>query len=732
MGGRHLMTRAARWSATHPWWALTLWVVFVVGALLAGGAMGTQRAGDSDLAIGQSGRSAEIAKAGGLGERPVENVLVTPRTGDLDPAEAKEAAADAARRLKGLEEVAEVGAPVPAKDGSALLVPLTMKGDPEQADGKVGPLLNAVQATQDEFSSLRVELVGSASIRNGLNEMLEEDLGKANKWSLPLTLAVMLVVFGAIVAAGVPVLLGMSTVAAGLGLWGVVSHLVPDPGPVTHIIVLMGMAVGVDYSLFYIKRQREERALGTRNIDAIEIAAATSGHSVVISGLVVTMSMAALYFAGHVAFTSMATGAILVVLIAILASLTVLPALLSLLGRWLERPRVPLVWRLTNRTARPRLWPALLRPALRRPALALIVSVAALGALSVPALDLKLKTTGIDDLPRSITAMQGYDRMVKAFPSQADTHRVAVLAPADQAPRVRAALAALVERTSNDPLFTQVSAPEIRTSEDHRVSTVEIATRFDSSSGKARESLAKLREDLAPATVGKVAGAEFAVGGSDVAHDVDYRANVVEKMPWVLGFALLMTFLVMLVSYRSVLLAVVTVVLNILSAVASIGVLALVFQHTWAEGILHFESTGRVVAWLPLMLFVILLGLSMDYHVFVVSRIREAAQAGLPVRDAVETGIIRTAGVVTSAAVVMVSVFALFAGLSFIEMKQMGVGMAAAVLLDATLIRIVVLPSVVTLLGNKIWWPSRLGRPAPGVEPMANDRGAPVSYSTVS
>jgi len=272
-------------------------------------------------------------------------------------------------------------------------------------------------------------------------------------------------------------------------------------------------------------------------------------------------------------------------------------------------------------------------------------------------------------------------------------------------------------------------APEVRTSKDGRVSTIAVGTRFNSSSEKARQSLTALREDIAPDTVGTVRGAEFAVGGSDVAYDVDYRANVVEKMPWVLGVALLLTFLVMAIAFRSITLALITVVLNVLSAVASFGLLALIFQRKWAEGILDFESTGRVVAWLPLMLFVILLGLSMDYHVFVVSRIREAARGGLSIRDAVEQGITRTAGVVTSAAIVMVCVFALLASLNFIEMKQMGVGMACAVLLDATLIRIVVLPAVVTLLGWKTWWPSRLAHQdesRPTVIPASVAERAPV------
>ncbi|QJS10393.1 MMPL family transporter [Streptomyces argyrophyllae] len=711
MAGRNLITRAARWSAVHPWWAMTLWVVFVLGALAVGGMTGTRSATDSDLAIGQSGRAAALARSGGLESRAVENLLVTPYRSTLDRTAAERASGEAVSALKGVRGVAAVGRPVFAPDGSALLVPVTLAGDPETAADRVGPLLEKVAEVRDAHTDVRVELVGAGSIKAGLNDMLDRDLGKATVLSLPVTLVVMVFVFGAIVAASVPVLLGISSVLAGLGLWGVASQLVPDPGPVTHIIVLMGMAIGVDYSLFYLKRQREERALGTDNIDAIEIAAATSGHSVMISGLVVMASMGALYLAGHIAFESMATGAVLVVAIAMLASLTVLPAMLSKFGRYLDKPRVPLVWRLTQKGGvKPRLWSAMLKPALRHPALALVLSVGALLALSVPALDLRLKATGIDDLPRSIPAMQANERLTRSFPSQADTHTVAVRVPAGHRAELAEGIDALVRRVGHDGLFVHTPAPEVRTSRDGRVATIAVGTRFDSSSRQAQESLFRLRDDIAPATVGRIEGARYAVGGSDVAYDVDYRANVVDKMPWVLLVALVFTFLVMAAAFRSLVLAAITVVLNVLSAVASFGVLALIFQRTWAEGLLGFESTGRVVAWLPLLLFVILLGLSMDYHVFVISRIREAARGGLGIREAVEQGITRTAGVVTSAAVVMVCVFALLASLNFIEMKQMGVGMACAVLLDATLIRIVVLPSVVTLLGWKTWWPSRLAR----------------------
>jgi len=479
------------------------------------------------------------------------------------------------------------------------------------------------------------------------------------------------------------------------------------------VILLIDMAVGVDYSLFYIRREREERARGRAHVEAVEIAAATSGHAVVVSGLAVITAMAGMYLTNDVEFTSLATGSILVVAVAVLGSITVLPALLAKLGRWVDRPRVPLVWRLSVRSGgQPRFWSAVLRPALRRHGATLAVSAVALVALAAPALDMKLKLTSEADLPRSIPVMQGYDRMVAAFPSTGAEHMIAVRAPASKASDVRAALTELVDRTRGDDRFAADRVPEVRTSDDGTVSVMQIGVRGASDGPAAVETLRLLRTDLAPATVGSVAGAQYAVGGW-VAGGEDFKAEMGKSLPLVIGFVLMLTFLVMLLTFRSVVVALTAIGLNMLSVGAAYGVLTLVFQNEWAEGVLGFESNGGITAWLPLILFVILFGLSMDYHVFVVSRIREAALRGVPTREAVRQGIVTSAGTVTSAAVVMVGVFSVFAMLSTIDMKQMGVGMATAILLDATIVRAVVLPSAMALFGRWNWWAPRLLRGAP-------------------
>jgi RND superfamily putative drug exporter len=714
MGKRPVTVRMARWSAEHPWRAIALWVVFVAVCFVGGNAAGTREATAQDDAIGESGQAYVMIENGKFGDEPaVDNVLITPLSGKLDLPSAQQAATDAAAKLRAVTGVASVGKPIPARDGSALLVPITMSGDPDTASDRVGPLRAATASVQAAHPSLRVEEVGGPSINKALDDTLGKDFQKAEILSLPVTLLILIIAFGALIAAGVPVLLALSSVAAAMGLSTLASHLVPMGDATSSVILLIGMAVGVDYSLFYVRREREERALGRNHVDAVEIAAETSGHAVVVSGTAVIIAMAGLFLAGDSTFSSLATGSILVVAVAVLGSLTVLPALLAKLGRWVDRPRVPLIWRLTaRRTGEPgRVWRKILSPALKKPAVTLLVSVLALLALAAPALGMKLRFPGIEDLPRTTPAMQAYDRLTAAYPSNGTNHIVAVTAPAGEAAAVKAALTKLARSTQDDRLFAPLeeTGPDIDQSASGTVTVLNVATPFATRSDEAVDSLHELRQTLAPAALGGIPGAKYAVAGG-VAENEDYAKHIWQTLPIVAGFVLVLTFLVMAWTFRSIVVALTAIALNLLSAAAAYGLLVLVFQHTWAEGLLGFTSTGAVVTWLPLFLFVVLFGLSMDYHVFVVSRIREAVGRGVPTRQAVGDGIVGSAGVVSSAAVVMVAVFSIFATLSTIDMKQLGVGLAAAILLDATIIRAVVLPSLMTLLGPANWWAPRFMR----------------------
>ncbi len=651
-----------------------------------------------------------MVDAMGLQDPSVESVLIGPRNGKVDAA-TDQAAAELRRQLAGLSGVASVSAPSRSADGRVLLLEVVMRGDADTAQDRVAPIMAVTASAQRLHPGLVVQEAGSASIQSQFQNWIGQDLQKASEISVPITLVILLLIFGALLMAGVPLLLGLASVASALGLWALASQVVPDPGTVTDVIGLMGLAVGVDYCLFYLRRYREECAQGYSAETAVRIAAATSGHSVLVSGFAVLFSMAGLYLANDVMLSAMATGAILVVAVAMLSAVTVLPAMIVKLGRAVDRPRVPLVWRLSRRSGSSRVWQVLLRPATRHPLVSLVVAVGALLALALPALSMNLKATEIADFPRSLPTMQAYEHLLAEFPSTANTDEVAVQVPAAEAGLLHSRVALLSAGIRQDPMFAAGGPPVVRYAADGRGAVVEAGTQTVTGTPDAAASVTRLRTDLVPSAMRGVPGADYAVGG-DEAEDLDYTANLRDSLPLVMGAVFALTFLIILFAFRSLVVALTTVVLNLLSVAASFGFLCLVFQHTWAQGILGFTSTGHVVSWVPLLLFVILSGLSLDYHVFVVSRIREGVIAGMTTRNAVADGITRTAGVVTGAAAVMVAVFASFGSLDFIEMKQIGVGLAVAVFLDATLIRIVVLPAVMTLLGQANWWPSRTGRAA--------------------
>jgi RND superfamily putative drug exporter len=378
-----------------------------------------------------------------------------------------------------------------------------------------------------------------------------------------------------------------------------------------------------------------------------------------------------------------------------------------------------LLGRRIDRTGESRAWSTLLRPALELPVATLVVAVVATLALAAPALTMTLNNPGKNTFSDAIPAVATYHEMIAAFPDQSAQHLVVVRDDADRSGQVSAALADLTRRVRAEPLFGPTDRSDIQKSANGQVTILAIGLPHDATSGQAATTLRLLRDKLLPATVGQVPGAVYAVTG-DVARNVDYVSNQNSRTPLVIGLVLLLTFAMMVMAFRSVVIGIVSVVLNLLSAAAAFGALVLVFQHHWAENLLDFTSYGFISARVPLFLFVILFGVSMDYQVFLVSRIKEAVHRGVPTREAVARGITSSAGVVTSAAVVMVSVFVSFMFLHLVEVKQIGFGLAVAVLVDAFIVRIMILPSVMTLLGTAVWWPTRVPRQArPGVETVA-------------
>jgi uncharacterized membrane protein YdfJ with MMPL/SSD domain len=412
-----------------------------------------------------------------------------------------------------------------------------------------------------------------------------------------------------------------------------------------------------------------------------------------------------MFLSGDKTFMSFSIGTMMVVAVAMIGSLTVLPALLGRLGDKVEKGRVPFLHRLRRKDGESRFWGAILDRVLRRPVLSAVAAGAVLIALTVPAFSLNTTTTGLDDI--SIPEIEPMKRLDDAFPGGNDPAQVAIKADDVRAQPVQDAIVALKQAA----LATgQMSGPiEVEASRDNTVATVDITLAGSGTDARSQAALATLREDVLPSTLGQVEGVEYAVGGT-TALDKDWEAKMKTSAPLVFGFVLLFAFLIMLVSFRSIVVALKAIVLNLLSVGAAYGILVAVFQWGWGESLLGFQSNGGITPWLPMFLFVILFGLSMDYHVFILSRIREAYDRGLSNEDAVAHGIKSTAGVVTSAAAVMVGTFLVFALLPVIDMKEMGIGLAAAVLIDATIVRAVLLPATMKLLGERNWYlPKWLG-----------------------
>jgi uncharacterized membrane protein YdfJ with MMPL/SSD domain len=548
-----------------------------------------------------------------------------------------------------------------------------------------------------------------------VSEAISSDFKTALITSLPVTLLILLVAFGALVAAGMPLLLGLTAVIATIGLLGPISHIGSGVDEsINEVVLLIGLAVGVDYSMFYLRREREERAAGRSEDASLAAASATSGRAVMVSGFTVMIAMAGMYLAGASTFQSFATGTILVVAVAVIGSLTVLPALLAWLGDRVEKGRIPFVrksWTVGESGA----WSRILNPALRHPIVSVILAGGLLVVLAIPAFSLHTASPGVETLPQDLGVIQTYNRIQAAFPGGPIPAEVVVSADDVRSPDVVRAVSDLRSGAVASPSFEQPIKTTL--SPDHTVETIDIPIAGDGTDSKSTAALAELRDELIPATIGRVPGASADVTGY-TASSVDFNDTMKSHAPLVFVFVLSAAFLLLLFTFRSLVIPIKAILLNLLSVGAAYGVMVWIFQEGHLESLLGFKSNGAIVSWMPLFLFVVLFGLSMDYHVFILTRIREAFDRGRSTEDAVAHGIKTTAGVVTSAAVVMIAVFAIFATLSLLIFKQLGIGLAVAVLIDATIIRGVLLPATMKLLGDWNWylprWLEWLPRVGPG------------------
>ncbi|KPI06762.1 MULTISPECIES: MMPL family transporter [Streptomyces] len=714
---RGIAARAGGWSARHRWAAVGIWVLFVVLAMGLGSAAGRVDVKESDQLKGETHTAAKIIEDSGIKAPAGESVLIQGKDANVKATDADFRAAVTAvvKAVEGTGKVTDVTSPYDTKtisrDGRSALVQFDMRGDADTAGDRVEPVLNAVKGVQKDHAGLRIEEIGGASMQKTFSDAFGDDFKKAEYSAVPVALGILLIAFGALVAALLPVALALTAIMATMGLMGIVSHLQPMSDTANSVMLLVGLAVGVDYCLFYLRREREEREAGRDAGAALRIAAATSGRAIVVSGVTVCVAMAGMLFTGLAEFEAMGLASLMVVAVAMVGSVTVLPALLSLLGERVEKGRLPFLHpdkrrargkRVRSAEEGSRFWSAVLRVVLAKPAVSLVVAAGALLAIAAPALGMKTQQLTLDkEFGNSLAIVGTYNRVNDAFPGGSEPAEVVVKAHDINAADVKAALAdfrtqAISSGASRGPVDIKVHAAQ-------NVAFVYVPLVGGSDQDKAEKSLQLLRDKVRPDTLGKVDGVQAPITGQ-VAGSHDFSDQLLGSVAPVFAFVVVFAFLLMLLSFRSLTIAITSIVLNLLSVAAAYGILVAVFQHGWGASLVGAEGVGAIITWLPLFLFVILFGLSMDYHVFVVSRIREARLRGRDTKDAIRHGVVTTAGVVTSAAVIMVAVFAIFGTLSMQSMKQMGVGLAAAVLIDATIIRGVLLPAVMALLGERNWY----------------------------
>jgi len=728
LGPMNLAARAGAWSARHWKTALFGWLVFAIVAMTVGNLAGHRQMKDSDFASGEAATAITMLERAGMTQPAMENVLIQSRRAVYTEPGFQSAIGGIVQSLAVERNVVNVldprtrpdGANLIAKDGHSVLIQFDISGDPNKAQDKIAPIMKAVTGAATAYPDFSIREVGQASANYEINNTFKKDFANAERLTIPLTLIILLAAFGALVAAGLPVLLAFSAVLASLGLFALVTHVTTaDWQSVSAVILLIGMAVGIDYSLFYLRREREERAVGAEPREALQRAAATSGQAVLISGATVLIAMAGMFIAGNKIFTGMAFGTMIVVLCAMLGSLSVLPAALSKLGDRVDRGRIPFVGKHKHAANESRFWGFVLDRVLRRPLLWSALAGGLLLAAASPTLSMHTKLPSFTDMPRELQVVKTYKDVIAAFPGAPSPAEVVVRAPNVDAPGIQAAMQQLAMRAvATGEMFEPVTITE---SADHTVADVHIPLAGNGDNEASLAALATLRSDVLPATLANVEGVSYAVTGN-TAGTHDFNQQMKDRMPFVFAFVLGLAFLLLLVTFRSVVIPLTAICLNLLSVGAAYGLLVLIFQHTWAEGILQFTSNRSITSWLPMFLFVVLFGLSMDYHVFILSRIKELHDRGYSTEEAVSRGIRRTAGTVTSAAIIMVAVFAIFGTLRLIMMKQLGVGLGLAVLIDATVIRGVLLPATMKMLGEWNWYMPRWLQGLPALTPEPPER----------
>jgi RND superfamily putative drug exporter len=718
------------------------WVVIVVVALAGCSALPANT--DVDVqAPGEAGRAAKLFEERfGVEEGEVREIVVFshPSLTVDDPAyrdtvrglmgdlralrvEATGAASGTAvtsstRIVSGALTYYDVGAPREASPfvaqnatgGDVTFAVVSLVGTLEDAEENIGPVLDAVDKAQTSSDGFQILIGGDASRFKQQGDIVKEDFAFAFTLNLPVTLLILVLAFGALAAAFVPLSLAIAAVITASGILAVISQRYPLAEVYTEVVLLMGLATGIDYALFVITRFRRERRAGLSKEDALRVATATSGQAVVFAGVTVLLAICGMFLVGNVIFSSLGLSAIVVVALAIIMSVTLLPALLAMLGDNVNWLRVPFLGRGDEGGG---VWGFISDRVLARPAVVAGVTIVVLLVLAAPYAFLNLGFNGAKGLSDDVEAKKALVALEENF-TLGLTSPAAVVVDAGKdknifAPDVRSRVEKLtqlvqadtVSPANPDALYGAPIRTDINDAGDTEL--IEIPLNADTGEDKAIDGVNRIRDDFIPSV--NFGGAERALVTGATAGNVDFRDDIQSRTPFVWAFVLGLAFTVLLVTFRSIVIALKALILNSLSVAAAYGLLVLVFQEGWLlERPLGFEATGIIESWLPLFLFSILFGLSMDYHMFIMSRIKEAYEKGASSEEAIAIGVKATAATITSAAAIMVAVAVIFVFTRDIGIKQFGFGLATAIFIDATVIRSILLPASMKLLGEWNWY----------------------------
>tara|TARA_B100001146_G_scaffold147830_1_gene129910 strand:+ start:2965 stop:5205 length:2241 start_codon:yes stop_codon:yes gene_type:complete len=713
--GLSFTARLAHWSAVHRWIILLATVIVIVLAVFSIIAVGTETR-DDDSGVGESGKGSALLNerfaADPSATQPArrtrrEGVIFSNPSLDANDPRFVETVESAMQSFRDLPQVIAAvsyfdtqDASMFADDGNAVLASVTLQ-NPEDPAGRIDiePFVDTVRQASNQAVGFEIGVVSFRILDDELDEILTEDFNRILIYSLVIGLMILVLAFRALVAAVIPLAMAVGSIFTAIGIAALVSQVYPLVELYAEMILLMGLAVGIDYSLFIVSRFRTERSAGRDKIEAITVAANTTGRAVFYAGITVILSLAGLMLTRDFTFISLAAGAIIVVFVAVIASLTLLPSLLSLLGDSVNRLRIPILGR---ESAQGSIWSTITGWVMARPVPMASLTVAGLVALTIPFFSMNLGfNAGADALPDALEGKRALELLEDHFSSSLIVPaKVIVDAPDVNTPEIRAALAALIETVGNNDAF--LGPFDTATDRAGTVTRINVPLAGNIDDDQSEDAVRLLREQIVPEAFAGL-NVQFFVAG-DTAEGIDFRDRMFSSAYYVFAFVLGLSFLLLLVMFRSIVIPIKALVLNLLSVGAVYGVLVMVFQWGWGISILGSEETGIIETWLPLFLFGILFGLSMDYHMLLLNRIKEEYDKHGQNELAVATGIRLTAGQITSAASVMVGVFAAFATSRILGLQQFGLGLAVAVLIDATVIRVILLPASMKLLGRWNWY----------------------------